>query len=153
MYPVIWFFALGVIAGVAKSDLRMPPAIYDLLSMLLLLTIGLKGGVELAKSPFGGLVPQIAAVLQLGELTGRSSAEEAAERVHRHVFLIRHAAVATAKTQPQKLQQPLEIAIPHFAGGDCIATLELIDPEGLRLLVHGSASHSDTGAEQTGLPA
>ncbi|MCG8371129.1 MAG: sodium-dependent bicarbonate transport family permease, partial [Proteobacteria bacterium] len=48
--PVIWFFALGVIAGLAKSDLRMPPAIYDLLSMLLLLTIGLKGGVELANS-------------------------------------------------------------------------------------------------------
>lgn len=52
--PVIWFFALGVIAGLAKSDLRMPPAIYDLLSMLLLLTIGLKGGVELAKSPLAG---------------------------------------------------------------------------------------------------
>ena len=68
MDPVIWFFALGVVAGVARSDLRMPPAIYDLLSMLLLLTIGLKGGVELAKSPFGGLVPQIAAVLAMGFL-------------------------------------------------------------------------------------
>jgi hypothetical protein len=66
MDPVILFFALGVIAGVAKSDLRMPPAIYDLLSMLLLLTIGLKGGVELAKSPFGGLLPQIVAVLAMG---------------------------------------------------------------------------------------
>lgn len=66
MDPVILFFALGVIAGVAKSDLRMPPAIYDLLSMLLLLTIGLKGGVELARSPFGGLLPQIAAVLAMG---------------------------------------------------------------------------------------
>ena len=66
MDPVIWFFALGVIAGLAKSDLRMPPAIYDLLSMLLLLTIGLKGGVELARSPFGGLLPQIVAVLAMG---------------------------------------------------------------------------------------
>ncbi|MDJ0709516.1 MAG: sodium-dependent bicarbonate transport family permease [Woeseiaceae bacterium] len=64
--PVIWFFALGVIAGLAKSDLRMPPAIYDLLSMLLLLTIGLKGGVELAKSPIAGLLPQVAAVLAIG---------------------------------------------------------------------------------------
>ena len=68
MDPVIWFFALGLIAGLAKSDLRMPPAVYDLLSMLLLLTIGLKGGVELAKAPFGGLVPQIAAVLAMGFL-------------------------------------------------------------------------------------
>lgn len=68
MDPVIWFFALGLIAGLARSDLRMPPAIYDLLSMLLLLAIGLKGGVELAKSPFGGLVPQILAVLAMGFL-------------------------------------------------------------------------------------
>ena len=66
MDPVILFFALGLIAGLAKSDLRMPPAIYDLLSMLLLLAIGLKGGVELAKSPISGLVPQIAAVLAMG---------------------------------------------------------------------------------------
>ncbi len=68
MDPVIWFFALGLVAGLAKSDLRMPPAIYDLLSMLLLLTIGLKGGVELAKSPFAGLVPQMLAVLAIGFL-------------------------------------------------------------------------------------
>ncbi|MDJ0698524.1 MAG: sodium-dependent bicarbonate transport family permease [Woeseiaceae bacterium] len=64
--PVIWFFALGIIAGLAKSDLRIPPAIYDLLSMLLLLTIGLKGGVELANSSFAGLAPQILAVLAMG---------------------------------------------------------------------------------------
>ena len=68
MDPVILFFALGFIAGLAKSDLRMPPAIYDLLSMLLLLTIGLKGGVELAKAPISGLVPQIASVLAMGFL-------------------------------------------------------------------------------------
>ncbi|MDJ0748446.1 MAG: sodium-dependent bicarbonate transport family permease [Woeseiaceae bacterium] len=68
MDPVIWFFALGLVAGLAKSDLRMPPAIYDLLSMVLLLTIGLKGGVELAKSPFGGLLPQMLAVLAIGFL-------------------------------------------------------------------------------------
>ena len=64
--PVIWFFALGVVAGLAKSDLRLPPAIYDLLSMLLLLSIGLKGGVELAKSPMTGLLPQVLAVLAIG---------------------------------------------------------------------------------------
>ncbi len=64
--PVIWFFALGIVAGLAKSDLRIPPAIYELLSMLLLLTIGLKGGVELAQSSFAGLAPQIVAVLAMG---------------------------------------------------------------------------------------
>jgi hypothetical protein len=66
MDPVIWFFALGVFAGLARSDLRMPPAIYDLLSMLLLLAIGLKGGVELARAPIAGVLPQAAAVIAMG---------------------------------------------------------------------------------------
>ena len=66
MDPVIWFFALGVFAGLARSDLRMPPAIYDLLSMLLLLAIGLKGGVELARAPIAGILPQAVAVIAMG---------------------------------------------------------------------------------------
>jgi hypothetical protein len=64
--PVIWFFVLGMAAGLLRSELRLPPAIYDLLSMLLLLTIGLKGGVELARSPFAGVFPQMLAVLAMG---------------------------------------------------------------------------------------
>jgi len=64
--PVVWFFVLGLAAGLARSDLRLPPAVYDLLSTLLLLTIGLKGGVELARSSFGGLAPQVLAVLAMG---------------------------------------------------------------------------------------
>ena len=66
MDPVIWFFALGVFARLARSDLRIPSAVYDLLSTLLLLTIGLKGGVELARTPFSGLATQVAAVLAMG---------------------------------------------------------------------------------------
>ncbi len=68
MDPVVWFFLLGVVAGVARSDLKFPAAIYDLLSMLLLLTIGLKGGVELAKTPLAGLLPQVLIVLAMGLL-------------------------------------------------------------------------------------
>ena len=66
MDPVVLFFALGVVARLARSDLRIPSAVYDLLSTLLLLTIGLKGGVELAKAPFSGLAMQAAAVLAMG---------------------------------------------------------------------------------------
>ncbi len=66
MDPVIWFFGLGVAAGLARSELRLPPAIYDLLSMLLLLTIGLKGGVELAQQSLGMVLPQVLAVLVMG---------------------------------------------------------------------------------------
>lgn len=66
MDPVVWFFVLGLVAGLAKSDLRLPGAVYELLSVLLLLTIGLKGGVELAQSPLAGIAPQMLAVLALG---------------------------------------------------------------------------------------
>ncbi|HZX24336.1 MAG TPA: sodium-dependent bicarbonate transport family permease [Woeseiaceae bacterium] len=66
MDPVIWFFLLGLTAGLLRSDLRLPPAIYELLSMLLLLTIGLKGGVELAQQPFAGVLPQMVAVIAMG---------------------------------------------------------------------------------------
>ena len=66
MDPVIWFFLLGVFAGLMRSDLRLPKAVYELLSMLLLLTIGLKGGIELAQQPLGRLVPQVLAVAAIG---------------------------------------------------------------------------------------
>lgn len=66
MDPVILFFLLGLLAGLMRAELRLPPAIYELLSILLLLTIGLKGGVELAKQPLGGVLPQMLAVLVMG---------------------------------------------------------------------------------------
>lgn len=66
MDPVILFFLLGLIAGFARSEIRLPPAIYELLSILLLLTIGLKGGVELAQQELGGILPQMAAVVAFG---------------------------------------------------------------------------------------
>jgi len=44
---VIAFFALGLLAGLVKSDLKVPPAIYETLSILLMLTLGLKGGMAL----------------------------------------------------------------------------------------------------------
>jgi hypothetical protein len=66
--PVILFFLLGLLAGLARSDLRLPPAIYELLSILLLLAIGLKGGVELSRQPMADLLPQMAAVVAMGFL-------------------------------------------------------------------------------------
>ncbi len=65
MDPVILFFLLGLIAGLAKSDLRLPPAVYELLSILLLLAIGLKGGIELSKQPLASVLPQSLAVIAL----------------------------------------------------------------------------------------
>jgi hypothetical protein len=48
--PPILFFFLGMIAVIAQSDLEVPAPIPKLFSLYLLLSIGFKGGVELAKS-------------------------------------------------------------------------------------------------------
>jgi len=44
---VIAFFMLGLAAGLLKSDLKVPQSIYDTLSILLMLVLGLKGGLAL----------------------------------------------------------------------------------------------------------
>ena len=66
MDAVALFFVLGVVARLARSDLKLPVALYDSLSVYLLLAIGLKGGIELAKQPFLALAPQLVAVIALG---------------------------------------------------------------------------------------
>jgi hypothetical protein len=48
--PPVLFFFLGMIAVLVKSDLEIPAPIPKLFSLYLLLSIGFKGGVELAKS-------------------------------------------------------------------------------------------------------
>jgi uncharacterized protein len=64
--PVILFFVLGLAASLLRSDLKIPAQIYELLSIILLLTIGMKGGVELARQPFFDLSYQISIVLLSG---------------------------------------------------------------------------------------
>ncbi len=66
MDPVVLFFILGVIAKLAKSDLRLPEAMYEALSIYLLLAIGIKGGVELAQQPIGTVLPQALAAMAMG---------------------------------------------------------------------------------------
>lgn len=64
--PIILFFLFGILAGALRSELRLPSQIYDLVIILLLLAIGLKGGIELSKQPFEVLLPQIGSVLAIG---------------------------------------------------------------------------------------
>jgi uncharacterized protein len=66
--PVIWFFVLGLAAGVARADLRLPAAIYEFVSTVLLLSIGLKGGVELARDTGGLPAVELGGILLLGLL-------------------------------------------------------------------------------------
>lgn len=63
---IVWFFVLGVLARLLRSDLRLPEALYETLSIYLLLAIGLKGGIELSKQPLLTLAPQVLACMALG---------------------------------------------------------------------------------------
>lgn len=66
--PVILFFVLGVAAGLMRAELRLPAPVYEFLSFLLLLAIGLKGGVELANQSPLQLLPQIIVIALMGTL-------------------------------------------------------------------------------------
>ena len=48
--PAILFFLFGIVAGLLKSNLEIPPQISRFLSLYLLMALGLKGGFALAKS-------------------------------------------------------------------------------------------------------
>lgn len=62
---VVMFFLLGLVAGAVKSDLQVPKATYDTLSLLLMLTIGLKGGMALHGNIHWGLMPELTGVALL----------------------------------------------------------------------------------------
>lgn len=62
-------FALGAVATVAGSDLRLPATAASVLSYYLLFAIGLKGGVSLATANPGDLLLPVAATLALGVIT------------------------------------------------------------------------------------
>ncbi len=64
--PVIIFFVLGILSGILKNDLKLPEAIYDALSIYLLLAIGYKGGLELSKTSLNNIYFPVAATICLG---------------------------------------------------------------------------------------
>lgn len=66
--PVILFFALGLFAGIIRSDLKIPGVLYESLSIFLLLAIGLKGGLELARVPLASVAGQAAIVVAVALL-------------------------------------------------------------------------------------
>lgn len=65
---IILFFALGAFAGLVRADLRLPTGLYDTLSLYLLLALGLKGGMELARFPVADVLLQALPVVSLGLL-------------------------------------------------------------------------------------
>ncbi|NWF67504.1 MAG: sodium-dependent bicarbonate transport family permease [Chloroflexi bacterium] len=64
--PMVLAFALGVVAQLLKSDLKLPEQIYSGIAMYLLFSIGLKGGFGLARAPLESVIAPALATLMLG---------------------------------------------------------------------------------------
>ncbi len=64
--PITLAFALGIFSRVVRSEFSLPRDIYAGLGIYLLFALGLKGGVELAKVPLGGIILPLLATLALG---------------------------------------------------------------------------------------
>ncbi len=54
--PITLSFVLGMVACRVRSDLEIPGALYQGLSIYLLFAIGLKGGAAVSQTPVGDLV-------------------------------------------------------------------------------------------------
>lgn len=61
--PIILFFVLGLAASLMRSQMNVPEAFAKGLAIYLMMAIGMKGGVEMAKNPLTG---EILAVLAAG---------------------------------------------------------------------------------------
>jgi hypothetical protein len=128
---VVFFFLLGVFARLVKSDLRLPEALYETLSIYLLLAIGLKGGIELSKQPLLALLPQVLACMALGfaiplllfpllRWLKMAGADAAALAAHYGSVSVVTFAVATAALQRQGIEYeshaPLWVAVMEAPG-------------------------------------
>jgi hypothetical protein len=92
--PITLCFLLGILAKLLRSDFALPRDVYMGISIYLLLALGLKGGVELAKAPwetialpvlvtlFIGCVTPVSSFLILRRLGKFSSADSAAIAAH-----------------------------------------------------------------------
>lgn len=62
--PAVLFFALGLGAAVAKTDLRFPEPLYSAITIYLLVAIGFKGGVAIADAGLAQVwLPSLAAMV------------------------------------------------------------------------------------------
>jgi uncharacterized protein len=63
LQPIVLAFVLGAFAGFVKSELELPEAVIKLLSIVLLFSLGLTGGRELARAELGQVLPLLGITL------------------------------------------------------------------------------------------
>lgn len=151
---VVLFFLLGVFARLVKSDLRLPEALYETLSIYLLLAIGLKGGIELSKQPMLDLLPQMLACMALGfaipfvltpvlRLLGLSRVDAAAMAAHYGSVSVVTFAVASAYLAAQGVETEAHAALwvaimeaPGIIAGILLARLGAPDASGAKARIN-----------------
>jgi hypothetical protein len=67
--PIVLAFALGLVARLVRSELRLPTALYSSLAIYLLLALGLKGGHELGQVGWATIAKPAAMTVLLGCIT------------------------------------------------------------------------------------
>jgi len=157
---VVLFFLLGLFARLVKSDLRLPEALYETLSIYLLLAIGLKGGIELSKQPMLALLPQMLACMALGfvipfvltpvlRLLGLSRVDAASMAAHYGSVSVVTFAVASAYLVAQGVEAEAHAALwvaimeaPGIVAGILLARLGARGADGQALRVNwGELGH------------
>lgn len=63
--PIVLCFVLGAAAVLLRSDLKLPPQIFEGLTIYLMLAIGLKGGVQLREADLAAIAPYAVIALTL----------------------------------------------------------------------------------------
>lgn len=157
---VVLFFLLGVFARLVKSDLRLPEALYETLSIYLLLAIGLKGGIELSKQPLLDLLPQMLGCMALGfaipfvltpalRLLGLSRVDAAAMAAHYGSVSVVTFAVASAYLAAQGVETEAHAALwvaimeaPGIVAGIVLARMGMTDASGVKTRINwGELGH------------
>src|SRR5262245_47214097 len=90
---------------------------------------------RLAEGDGGQEVPQVVAVVQMGEATLRGAATDAIEGAEGHVLFVGGAAVLSPEPGAGQASQAAEIAIPEWGKGVTFAALEPRDVPGDRAVV------------------
>jgi len=152
--PMVLAFALGVLARLVRSDLRVPEELHQSLSIYLLLAIGLKGGVELSRTPLAGVAAPLAGTLVLGIVTpltayavlrlGRFDVTNAAALAAHYgsvsavTFIAAIAFAEAAGARPESFLPALVavLEVPAIVVALLLARLRAPGPGGLRAALH-----------------
>jgi hypothetical protein len=157
--PMPLFFALGLLAKLIGSDLKIPDAIYTALVLYLLTAIGFRGGAEIHEVGIGTIWAALLAAAFLGVLipcigfvvlrhVGRFSIHDAAA-VAGHYGSVSAVTFAAASQFPHLLKHPsraLHVGVSRDHGTHRHRRCDFFGPSGLTSGISGRHTLAQAGA-------